>query len=249
MKANVKLIPIVLTAASAVGVVATAVLTAKCTTKAEKILSRSRTKYGGATKETVIDICRCYAPAIACGTATVVCIVSNGVLTCKQQKALTGACMLARESLGRYQSKVKELYGPETHQHVIDELCKEDLDDVHVTSSGFFGSETLDFEGVSEDEPIHTFYDEFSNRYFDSTIEHVLQAEYHLNRNWALGDAVTVNDFYEFLGLCGLADGDNMGWDWEMGISWLDFNHRVIHKNGEKVLVIEMVFTPDKVEV
>ena len=157
--------------------------------------------------------------------------------------------MLARESLGRYQSKVKELYGPETHQHVIDELVKEDLDDVHVTSSGFFGSETLDFEGISEDEPIHTFYDEFSNRYFDSTIEHVLQAEYHLNRNWALGDAVTVNDFYEFLGLCGLADGDNMGWDWEMGISWLDFNHRVIHKNGENVLVIEMVFTPDKVEV
>ena len=56
--------------------------------------------------------------------------------------------MLARESLGRYQSKVKELYGPDTHQHVIDELCKEDLDEVHVASSGFFGSETLDFEGA-----------------------------------------------------------------------------------------------------
>lgn len=248
MKLTVKFVPIALTVASAVGVVATAILTAKCATKAEKMLA-GRRENDGDTKETVIDICRCYAPAIACGTATVVCIVSNGVLTYKQQKALTGACMLARESLGRYQSKVKELYGPETHQHVIDELCKKDLDDVRVTSSGFFGSETLDFEGVSEDEPIHTFYDEFSNRYFDSTIEHVLQAEYHLNRNWALGDAVTVNDFYEFLGLCGLADGDNMGWDWEMGISWLDFNHRVIHKNGEKVLVIEMVFTPDKVEV
>ena len=248
MKLTAKCIPIALTAVSAVGVVATAVLTAKCATKAEKILA-GRRENDGNTKETVIDICRCYAPAIACGTATVVCIVSNGVLTYKQQKALTGVCMLARESLGRYQSKVKELYGPETHQRIIDELVKEDLDDVHVTSSGFFGSETLDFEGISEDEPIHTFYDEFSNRYFDSTIEHVLQAEYHLNRNWALGDAVTVNDFYEFLGLCALADGDNMGWDWEMGISWLDFNHRVIHKNGEKVLVIEMVFTPDKVEV
>lgn len=248
MKLTAKCVPIALTVASAVGVVTTAILTAKCATKAEKMLAGCR-ENDGDTKETVIDICRCYAPAIACGTATVVCIVSNGVLTYKQQKALTGACMLARESLGRYQSKVKELYGPETHRHIIDELCKEDLDDVHVTSSGFFGSETLDFEGVSEDEPIHTFYDEFSNRYFDSTIEHVLQAEYHLNRNWALGDAVTVNDFYEFLGLCGLADGDNIGWDWEMGISWLDFNHRVIHKNGEKVLVIEMVFTPDKVEV
>ena len=80
MKADAKWVPIVFTMASAVGVVGTAVLTAKCTTKAEKILSQSRTKYGGATKETVIDICRCYAPAIACGTATVVCIVSNGVL-------------------------------------------------------------------------------------------------------------------------------------------------------------------------
>lgn len=152
MKADAKWVPIVFTMASAVGVVATAVLTAKCTTKAEKMLA-GRRENDGDTKETVIDICRCYAPAIACGTATIVCIVSNGVLTYKQQKALTGACMLARESLGRYQSKVKELYGPETHQHVIDELCKEDLDEVHLTSSGFFAARRYDFEGVSEDEP------------------------------------------------------------------------------------------------
>lgn len=33
-----------------------------------------------------------------------------------------------------------------------------------------------------------------------------------------------------------------------MGIAWIDFNHRVVHKNGEKVLMIEMVFTPSEVE-
>lgn len=200
------------------------------------------------TKETVIDICKCYAPAIACGTATVACIVSNGVLTYKQQKALTGACMLARESLGRYQSRVKELYGSEVHNNIIDSLVKEDLDDVHVTTTGFFGEDTLEFDGVSEDEPIHTFYDEFSDRYFDSTIEHILQAEYHLNRNWALGADVTVNDFYEFLGLCPMDGGESLGWSWEMGIAWIDFSHRVVHKNGEKVLVVEMVFAPTKTE-
>lgn len=248
MKANVKWVPIVLTAASAVGVVATAVVTAKCTTKAERILSRTRTDYGGVSKETVLDICKCYTPAIACMTATVVCIVSNGVLTYKQQKALTAACMLAREGLSRYQSKVKELYGVKTHQRIIDELVKEDLDEVHMTTSGFFGEDSLDFDGVSDDEPIHTFYDEFSDRYFDSTIEHVLQAEYHLNRNWALGADITVNDFYQFLGLCPLEDGEKLGWSWEMGIAWIDFNHRVVHKNGEKVLMIEMVFTPSEVE-
>ena len=79
MKANAKWIPIVLTAASAVGVVGTAVLTAKCTTKAEKMLA-GRRENDGNTKETVIDICRCYAPAIACGSITVACIVYNGIL-------------------------------------------------------------------------------------------------------------------------------------------------------------------------
>lgn len=49
MKADEKWVPIVFTMASAVGVVGTAVLTAKCTTKAEKILSQSRTKYGVTT--------------------------------------------------------------------------------------------------------------------------------------------------------------------------------------------------------
>jgi hypothetical protein len=156
--------------------------------------------------------------------------------------------MLARESLGHYQSKVKELYGVETHQRIIDELVKEDLDEVHMTTSGFFGEDSLEFDGVSDDEPIHTFYDEFSDRYFDSTIEHVLQAEYHLNRNWALGDDITVNDFYQFLGLCPLEDGEKLGWNWEMGIAWIDFNHRVVHKNGEKILMIEMVFTPTELE-
>ena len=176
------------------------------------------------------------------------CIVSNGILTYRQQKTLVGACMLAREGLSRYQSKVKQLYGVETHQRVIDELIKEEPDEVHMTSGGFFGEDSLEFDGISDDEPIYTFYDEFSDRYFDSTIEHVLQAEYHLNRNWALGAEVTVNSFYEFLGLCPMADGENLCWDYEMGILWIDFNHRVVHKNGEKVLVIEMVFTPEKME-
>lgn len=57
MKADAKWVPIVFTMASAVGVVATAVLTAKCTTKAEKMLA-GRRENDGDTKETVIDICR-----------------------------------------------------------------------------------------------------------------------------------------------------------------------------------------------
>lgn len=54
----------------------------------------------------------CPHRGVGCGSVTVACIVYNGMLTYQQQKALVGACMLARENLTRYQSKVKELYGP-----------------------------------------------------------------------------------------------------------------------------------------
>lgn len=45
------------------------------------------------------------------------------------------------------------------------------------------------------------FYDGYSQRYFESKISQVLQAEYHLNRNFAIGADVTLNDFYLFLGI------------------------------------------------
>lgn len=55
----------------------------------------------------------------------------------------------------------------------------------------------MDFEDAGEEERL--FYDAISERYFQATISQVLQAEYHLNRNFALGGGfITLNQFYEF---------------------------------------------------
>lgn len=238
---NKKWVPIALTAGSAVGVIITAVLAADGATKAEKLM-----KNGDGTKEKALSFCKCYGPAMAAGGATIACIVSSGIVSVNEQKALLGACVAAREGLSAYQSKVKEICGQSAHDKIVDAIVSEDIDEVHMSAGGLFGSSSLDFGMVGDTEVLRTFYDEYSKRYFDSTIEKVLQAEYHLNRNFSLAGYQTLNNFYEFLGLCSMEEGDKIGWGMCTGLQWVDFNHRVIQKNGEEILVIQFDFDPDK---
>ena len=47
------------------------------------------------------------------------------------------------------------------------------------------GWNSLDFDEHDPDEN-RLFYDEYSRRYFESSVSRVLQAEYHLNRNFVM---------------------------------------------------------------
>ena len=97
-----------------------------------------------------------------------------------------------------------------------------------------------------EPEVSRTFYDSFSQRYFESTIEKVIQAEYHLNRNFMFAGVIPLNDFYEFLGLEKTELGDAVGWSNCNGdIYWIDFDHhRLTLDDGMEIYVIDMVFEP-----
>lgn len=68
------------------------------------------------------------------------------------------------------------------------------------------------------------FYDEHSNRYIESTIEQVIAAEYHLNRNYILRGYSYLNKLYEFLGLESTNYGSVLGWvSNDDGMYWIDF--------------------------
>ena len=95
------------------------------------------------------------------------------------------------------------------------------------------------------------FYDPISERYFESTIGKVLQAEYHLNRNFMFAGYISLNEFYEFLGIEETELGATVGWNSCNGdIFWIDFNHSKAMVddglNGEiECYIIDMVFPPD----
>lgn len=247
--------PTILTCIGAVGVVATAVLAVKATPKAlEMVRADSRKNHDGdphaATKVEVVKSCwKCYVPAVATGAATIMCIFGANTLNRRQQASLASAYALVSRQYNDYKRKLKELYGEEAHKKVMESLAVEQVDKDHfISAPGLVGSSSLDFEDANEEERL--FYDPISKRYFQSTISKVLQAEYHLNRNFALGGGfITLNDFYTFLGIEKIPEGDTIGWMVLDGLYWVDFNHSKAMVddglNGEiECYIIDVDFPP-----
>lgn len=231
-KAVKKAAPTILTCIGAVGVVATAVLAVKATPKALKRIENAQEAKSAENgkkltrMETIGACAMCYAPAAITGIATIGCIFGANTLNKRQQAALTTAYAMLSRSYRDYQHSVKNVFGEEGHKKVITDIAQEHVSQEHnITASSFCSMSCLDFPDAVEEERL--FYNSLTGKTFTSTISKVLQAEYHLNRNFALRGNVSLNEFLEFLGVATVNGGDEVGWwvDPENEFFWIDFNH------------------------
>lgn len=240
-----KALPTVLSVVSVVGLTATVVTAVRATPKAVKILEDRTAEKGDdlTVRETVKATWKCYIPAVAIGAGTVACILGANALNRKMQASLASAYALVSNAYGRYKSKVVELYGKDAHDKIISSIAAEKSNAMPITAGSFIRNSCLDFDEKEEE---ILFYDAFSDRYFTSTISKVLQAEYHLNRNYALAGGVEVNQFYDFLGISRVDEGGVVGWSCYDGeIQWIDFDHKkTTTDDGLEVYIIEMIFEP-----
>lgn len=245
--------PLILAVFASVGVAATAVLTARATPKAmEAIKADSRKNHDGDSeaftkREAVQASWKYYIPAVAVGGTTIACIFGVHGLDKRQQAALLSTYTLLHSTYKSYQNQVKELYGEEAHENILKNAMIEQSKDVCITADNLLTTTCLDFEDADEDE--YLFYDMYSNRYFTTAISRVLQAEYHLNRNFTISGMVSVNNFYDFLGIEKMPEGNSLGWCCDCsdaeGYLWIDFDHYKMEvEPGMNCYVIEMVFEP-----
>lgn len=222
-----KALPFVLSALSVVGVAATAILSAKATVKAVYIsaeLYDEENQREATPKETFHAVWKYYIPTTAVAVLTAACIVSNGVLNKRQQEALIAAYTLAQNAYKQYRAKNIEINGSDADRAVRKALAVENAKVVPLIHPVLARNLTLDW-GVDDCEVRHLFYEAYGERYFESTINRVLQAEMTLNRNFYLGGFVSVNDFYEYLGLEPFTGGDEIGWCVCDGYDCIDFDH------------------------
>ena len=238
-------VPYILGGFGCIGVIATTVMAIQSTPKALELLEDAEKEKGEDLSkwEIVKAAGPIYLPVIITGIATVGCIAGAVILSERQQASLISAYGLLNESYMKYQRKVIENCGEETHTEILKAIAEE-TKPVTITADNFFG---LSNQGMAEDfsEP-RLFYEEFSGRYFEAPLEQVLLAEYHVNRNMALGALILLNDFYEFLGLERTDYGGEVGWYINDDYFWIDFNHRkVVMDDGLECYIIESVFPPD----
>lgn len=237
--------PTILTVAGGIGVVTTSVMAAKATPKALRLLEEAEEKKGEKlTKlEKVRTVGPTYIPTIIMGIGTITCIFGANALNKRTQASLISAYALVDNSYKEYKQKLKELYGEETHEEIVNAIAVEKARDVGITAKGLTANYCLT-DDTSCGEPV-LFYDEWSNRYFESTIEQVIVAEYHTNRNFTLRGYLFLNEFYSFLGLEETDYGNKVGWCVEDDLFWIDFHHhKVTMDDGLECYIIETPWGP-----
>lgn len=227
--------PTILTCVGAVGVVATTVTAVKSTPKALDILEKAKDEKGeDLTKLEIVKYAGpVYIPTIIFGVSTIACIFSANILNKRKQATLISAYALLDNSYKEYKKKVTELYGDKADFEVTNEIAKDNYEEDTVINS----SDDIENQQL--------FYDMYSKRYFTTTNETVLSAEYAINKIMAQDSYATLNEFYDLLGIPNVEYGDTIGWSaaqlFEMHwTSWIDFNHKkTIFDDGLECYIID----------
>lgn len=237
----------VLSVAGGVGVVLTAVSAVKATPKALESLEEAKKEKNEelTTIEKIKIAGPKYIPTILIGVGTIACIFGANIMNKRHQAALVSAYALVDSSFKEYKQKLKELYGEETHNNVVDAIAVEKVDRDWGVSGSYFG-ESCDLANEEACGESVLFYEENSGRYFESTIEQVLNAMYHINRNYALRGYCYLNEYFEFLGLEPTDYGSVMGWaPTDESEYWIEYNMRkTVLDDGLEVYILETPFEP-----
>lgn len=237
----------ILTYASAVGLVTTTVMAVKATPKALKKIEEAKEEKGEelTTLETIRVAGTTYIPVVLVGASTIACMFGANVLNKRNQAALASAYALLDTSYKEYRDKLKELYGEEAHENIVNAIAIEKAKNSYVGAS-YLGTVCDLTDDESCGAPV-LFYEEYSNRYFEAPIEQVINAEYHLNRNYILRGYCYLNELYEFLGLEPTDYGSVLGWTpRDEGEYWIEFNHRkVVLDDGLECYILELPFEPE----
>ena len=161
--------PTILTIAGGVGVAATTVSAIKATPKAVQILEAAKVVKGDElTKlEKIKMVAPLYVPTIIFGATTILCIFGANVLNKRHQASLVSAYALLDNSYKEYKKKVIELHGEDGELEIIEAI----VEDKYEKEQPIIESNEL------------LFYDKFSGRFFNSTMNDVLAAFYQINRH------------------------------------------------------------------
>ncbi len=228
--------PTILAVVSGVGVVATAVLSAKATPKAIAIKQAYESaEHDEPDKKTtykaVLDCSKCYVPTAITGIVTISCIFGGHAISQKRQKALMGAYVALGAAFSNYKSQVAATYGAEAEKEIqkaANETGEQSKDDVNLY--------TFIVPGL--DEPI------------ERTWGAVLAAEYNTNYFLQKDGYASLNDFYKELDLPPVEGGDEVGWSFDtliedVDMAWIPFiNSPFTLSDGMQITKIELMSGP-----
>lgn len=229
--------PEILTGIGIAGMISTTVLAVKATPKAMELIEEKK-REEWLDKLSPVEMVKIawkpYIPAIVTCVTSTACLIGASSVSAKRNAALATAYKLSETALTEYREKVIETIGEKKERTVRDKVAEERVkknpvskNEVIITGNG----KTLCFDPIS-------------GRYFMCSIETIKRAENTLNKQMLhdISGYVSLNEFYDEIGLDHTSVGDDLGWNTDQIID-IDFSSQ-LNDNGEPSVVLDYLVAP-----
>ena len=227
--------PEILTGLGIAGMAATTVLAVKATPKAILLLKEAENeKEDSLTKMEIVKVAwKPYIPAAVSGVASISCLIGASSVHARRNAALAAAYNISQTALTEYKDKVIETIGEKKERAIKDKIAKEKVEKDPVTRS----------EVIITEKGNTLCYDAATGRYFKSDIDKIKNAVNELNFKMLNEMYVSLNDFFDKLGLSHTELGNELGWNLDGGQVEVDFSSQIAD-DGTPCLVIGYTVAP-----
>lgn len=232
--------PEILTGIGIAGMVTTTIMAVKATPKAMDIMDEIKEDHAEDTdrkaysKDILTKAAPVYIPSVLVGCLSIACLIGASSVNFRRNAALATAYSLSESALKDYQEKVVETIGEKKERDIKDAIAKDKVEanpasknDIIITGDG----DTL-------------CYDLMCKRYFRSNIEKLKKVENDLNRRMRDENYISLNEFYNEIGLDDIGLGYEFGWNIDRGYIELEFSAQLV--DGDKpCIVVGFANAPD----
>lgn len=244
--------PEILTGVGIAGMITTTILAVKATPKAlqlieaeekERLCTIAGLDYDGDVcvgeeKLGPIDVVKVawkpYIPAAVTGVMSVACLIGASSANLKRNAALATAYKLTETAFTEYKEKVVETIGEKKEQVVRDKVDKERIEKNPVSSNSV----------IITDKGNTLCYDAISGRYFKSDIDLMKRALAMINRRMLSNEYVSLNEFYDEIGLDHIPLGNELGWRIDHGYIDPSFSSHIAD-DGTPCIVLGYTVAPE----
>lgn len=206
------------------GMLTSTVLAAKATPKALDILEQEDRELSKVDK--VKLTWKCYAPAAIGYCASAACIIGANSVNSKRNAVLAGAYKISEAALLEYRDKVTEVLGEEKEKEIRDSIAED-----RVRKTERKGEVIIAGKGDT------LCYDMHSGRYFKSNMDEIKRKLNEINYKLMQDNILSVNDFYDQIGLDPINTGYDFGWLVDDGLIQLYFTS-ILTEDGQPCLAV-----------
>lgn len=206
--------PAILTGAGVAGLFITAWMAFKISPRAHEIIERHRNNVqnGADNKEEAVqlvkDIAPVVLPTVGMAVATSAAIIGSHNVSSKRLAVLSAAYSMSESALKDYQNKIIEIFDEKKASKIKESLSQDKLDKRNVDTSNLNASDVI----ITGDGDVLCM-DHYTRRLFRSNAQKIGQAVNELSADLQTDMYVSLNDFYEKLGLDSVPMGDDFGWN------------------------------------